>query len=49
MANVGVANVTRLHVSVELRLELRAGVGLQDVDAKRQAAQDFVDALNRLR
>jgi hypothetical protein len=42
-----VANVERLGKPVELRLEFGAIVGLQDVNAERQATDDSVEELHR--
>jgi hypothetical protein len=45
-SDVDVADVQALDVPMELRLKLRAIVGLNDVNAKREAAPDFVDEAN---
>src|SRR5688572_442714 len=42
-SDVHMPNVAVLEMPVELRLKLGAVVGLNDVDAKRQAAQDIID------
>jgi hypothetical protein len=42
-----VANVTVFEMPVEVRLEFGAPVGLNDLDAERQAPEDVIDLSGR--